>query len=895
MGAVQESRTLRRSLGGESSRSQRVGRFLLKREIARGGMGVVFEAFDPDLELPVAIKVLHPWSDPEDEARFRVEARVIARLQHPSIVRVHALGRAAGRTFLVLDYVDGPSLRQHLEQVRRLDGIQAAEILESLARAVDYAHSRGVVHRDIKPGNVLLPRVGPPTLVDFGLAKDLTRSAAQPLTEHGALLGTPAYMAPEQALGEGGIDPRTDVYGLGATLYRMLTGMHPYEGSMLEVLEQVVSGPVPAPSAHVEVDPLLDSIVRRCLAKDPAQRFRSAAALAEALAGYLAIPHVELEELSASLEVAPSVSLEAPRAPVARRCSRRRVWAPGIAALVGACAVVPLGRLLVSGEREADSRRRGVRSARLDRSAVESRWADAARPAPALLEEQDESLDPANPRGPLRERGEHQRVDPQAEGDEPRIRPRLLPGSRFPSAAVQPLADVSPRLAAVAQGSSPFVFGVLRESSSSSVAPEVSARTPGQLGSDPQVGEAVGELTLEGEFAPELALEEWNDPEAQKADAVAQALLAFEGMPAGGGASVPFPELLTLDGRAEAYTDVPLRRSLGDAQSALLQPFGGVVFSAHGRTVDWLFEDEVYPEAELPYAISSVAVGGGNAFVATSSPTGAGGGDVYRRTLEGRWELSFDGPGDHALAAGPRGRPYVFSWAAGMGTEVYGQRDPQAPELGWERVATLGPERPTRAVVHRAAVWVACSPAAAGAEVALYVGSEGEWSRATIKGAGKPKRHQISQVTALLAHRGNVFMTVGYTDARTGLPDGGELLACELGAGTLEFQRLAKALRGNDVPLSLAHNERTLYVGTRSGRLLHLIPDPKGKKGKAKKGKKGNPKKDFKPKFGEDSVPGSLGIHSLLPRANGALLLGQFAPASSEVVLRVPERAAQRP
>ncbi|MEZ6185278.1 MAG: serine/threonine-protein kinase [Planctomycetota bacterium] len=348
-----DSRTLGASASGafEAPAAQRIGRFELRREIARGGMGIVFEAYDPDLRQRVALKLLHPWSAADDETRFRREAQVIARLRHPNVVRVYALGRDCGRSYLVLDYVDGESLAQRLERVGgTLSGLEAIDVLEPIARAAHYAHCRGVVHRDLKPANVLLPRLGGPQLVDFGLAKDLT--ASNPLTQHGELLGTPPYMAPEQVVGAP-LDSRTDVYGLGATLYRTLTGRHPYDGALLEVLDAVVNAPVPCPSDVVEVDPRLAAISRRCMAKDPAQRYPTAEAVAEALAACRA-PALSLRVFGSTFALPAAATFFYGRAPEetppGTRLLRRRSLLPMAASLVAACAVLPLAGLLLSGD-----------------------------------------------------------------------------------------------------------------------------------------------------------------------------------------------------------------------------------------------------------------------------------------------------------------------------------------------------------------------------------------------------------------------------------------------------------------------------------------------------------------------------------------------------------------
>lgn len=181
-------------------------------------------------------------------------------------------------------------------------------------------------------------------------------------------------------------------------------------------------------------------------------------------------------------------------------------------------------------------------------------------------------------------------------------------------------------------------------------------------------------------------------------------------------------------------------------------------------------------------------------------------------------------------------------------------------------------------MVYGGALWVVCSPELPDAELTLYTGRGSAWGQVEADELGKPKKETVARATKLVLAGGNLFLTVAYLDAETGVPDGGELLACDLGESKLEFERLGKRLKDGDVPLSLAVHESTVYVGTLSGRLLYLVPDPKQKK-----------PDDFKPTFEEELVPSSLGIHSLLPRNNGALMLGQFGPAATDVVLRVRE------
>ena len=265
-----------------------IGGYELLNEIARGGMGVVYRARDPRLEREVALKVLSGVDDEEARERFAIEARATARLSHPHIVGIQAVGEDQGRPYLVMDLVEGRSLMAELEERGTFQPRQAAELVRDLADALAYAHARAILHRDLKPHNVLLDRSGRARLTDFGLAKEVARGEA--ITATGQVLGTPAYMSPEQALGDAQlIDRRSDVYGLGATLYALLTGRPPFRGATVwNVLDAVAHDPVEAPSALCpELPRDLETIVLTCLEKEPDQRYGTMQALRDDLQRYL--------------------------------------------------------------------------------------------------------------------------------------------------------------------------------------------------------------------------------------------------------------------------------------------------------------------------------------------------------------------------------------------------------------------------------------------------------------------------------------------------------------------------------------------------------------------------------------------------------------------------------
>jgi serine/threonine-protein kinase len=257
--------------------------------ISRGGMGVVYRARQSSLNRIVALKMIlaREHLDADQLTRFGAEAEAIARLQHPNIVQIHEVGACRGWPYFSMEFLEGGSLDRHLGG-RPQPARQAAALVRLLAGAMHAAHQRGVVHRDLKPGNVLLAADGTPKVTDFGLAKRLDGPAGQ--TQTGAILGTPSYMAPEQACGRNReIGPAVDVYALGAILYELLTGRPPFLGlSVLETLAQVSSlEVVPPRRLQPGVSRDLETVCLKCLRKEPGARYPSAAALAEDLQRFL--------------------------------------------------------------------------------------------------------------------------------------------------------------------------------------------------------------------------------------------------------------------------------------------------------------------------------------------------------------------------------------------------------------------------------------------------------------------------------------------------------------------------------------------------------------------------------------------------------------------------------
>ena len=327
-------------------------RYRIERELGRGGMATVFLAQDLRHERPVALKVLHPelaaTLGPE---RFQREIHFAARLQHPHILTVHDSGEAAGQLWFTMPYVEGESLRDRLRRERQLPVDDALRIATEAARALDYAHQHGVVHRDIKPENILLTRDGSTLVADFGIARALGENDG--LTQTGLAIGTPAYMSPEQAAGDKGIDARTDLYSLASVLYEMLAGEAPYTGATAQaIVAKRLSEPPPSVRAvRASVPESVDQAIRKALAPVPADRFSSAAQLAQALQPAA----VTSPPITATL-AATTVATPTTPAPVRRRPVPVAALALILGLLIGAGALFAWRRSHANPEASAERR-----------------------------------------------------------------------------------------------------------------------------------------------------------------------------------------------------------------------------------------------------------------------------------------------------------------------------------------------------------------------------------------------------------------------------------------------------------------------------------------------------------------------------------------------------------
>ena len=335
-----------------------IGRYQIERELGRGAMAVVYLARDPLMNRRVAVKVLPRQfaHDPEFLQRFRLEAQVIASLEHSAIVPIYDFGEHGRQPYLVMRYMPGGSLADRLLK-GPLAPAEAARVLEHLAPALDAAHARGIIHRDLKPANILFDHRGRPYLCDFGIVK-LTESSATALTASGGILGTPAYMSPEQARGNVALDGRTDVYSLGVILFEMLTGACPYDaGAPMRLAMMHVLEPVPRVfDKRPDLPPECQQLIVGAMAKDRDQRFPTATAFAAAAACLTgARPPVRSSAPPARpLRAAPSVATGPPPArPVrAERPRRRRkvpLWLYGLALVALAALAVLAAPFVVGG------------------------------------------------------------------------------------------------------------------------------------------------------------------------------------------------------------------------------------------------------------------------------------------------------------------------------------------------------------------------------------------------------------------------------------------------------------------------------------------------------------------------------------------------------------------
>jgi serine/threonine-protein kinase len=265
-----------------------LGRYKIQGVLGKGAMGLVYDGLDPGLDRRVAIKtILTQKLDAETArmigVRFEREVRAVARLNHPNIVQVYDCGTEGGLAYIVLEYIEGRELKDYFDAKERFDLKTTFRLMGELLDALDYAHQAGVIHRDVKPANVMLDAQRHAKLTDFGVARVAEPEGDQgEATKVGTLVGTPAYMSPEQMQGEK-VDHRTDIFSAGIVFYEFLTGKKPFEGTQWALAKKIIQDDPVWPSTLVQIPPEIDRVVARALAKEPAQRYQSARKFADAL------------------------------------------------------------------------------------------------------------------------------------------------------------------------------------------------------------------------------------------------------------------------------------------------------------------------------------------------------------------------------------------------------------------------------------------------------------------------------------------------------------------------------------------------------------------------------------------------------------------------------------
>ncbi len=319
----------------------RLGKYVISGILGKGAMGTVYDAHDPIIDRRVAIKTLTlpdagDTETQEELARFKREAQAAGRLTHPNIVGVFDYGETAKLAYIVMEFVDGPSLKSLLDKNERFPTGETVRIMEALLAGLQFSHERGVVHRDIKPANVMLTLDGQVKIADFGIA----RIESSSMTQAGTIMGTPAYMSPEQFMGQT-VDARTDIYSSGVLLYQMLTGERPFEGSMTAIMHKVLNVAPPRPSElSVTVPQPLDGVVARAMAKRPEQRYATAAEFAQALraAALGQTVAAPAEDADATMVVPPPAApaVARPPTPPAQAPAKRNL----VPMLAGAAALV---------------------------------------------------------------------------------------------------------------------------------------------------------------------------------------------------------------------------------------------------------------------------------------------------------------------------------------------------------------------------------------------------------------------------------------------------------------------------------------------------------------------------------------------------------------------------
>jgi eukaryotic-like serine/threonine-protein kinase len=304
---------------------KQLGRYKINGVLGKGAMGLVYDGVDPQLNRRVAIKTILTASLDEATAkhytmRFKKEVRAVAKVNHPNIVQVYDFGTEGDLAYIVMEYIQGRELKDALDKKERFDLRAMFQMMAQLLGALDSAHAAGVIHRDIKPANVMLDNKGNVKLADFGVARMDDPDAGGEKTRVGQVIGTPAYMSPEQTQGQT-VDHRTDVFSAGILFYQILTGSKPFDGTGFALQKKIIQDDPVWPSTLLEVPDTFDRVVARALAKEPEQRYQSAKEFAEDLKRL-----AEGKEVKAPAVAAPKPAAPSPSATSANREADKEFW-----------------------------------------------------------------------------------------------------------------------------------------------------------------------------------------------------------------------------------------------------------------------------------------------------------------------------------------------------------------------------------------------------------------------------------------------------------------------------------------------------------------------------------------------------------------------------------------
>lgn len=303
-----------------------IGKYRIVAQLGRGGMGTVYKAIDETLDREVAIKVLNPeLADTDIMKRFRAEATTLAKLNHPEIATLYELFRSETDLLMVMEFVKGETLDKISDRLGPMPAERAAYLIDKVLSALEHAHRAGVVHRDMKPANVMVTEIGSVKIMDFGIARV---RGAEHMTVDGYMMGTPAYMPPEQVLGQE-VDGRADLYAVGVVFYRLLTAALPFKADTAigMVQKQISETPIPLNSLREDLPEWCETILERAMAKAPGDRFQTAEEFREALSKASGVLTVEHSKAFASVDLRPEIEIETPAHPM--KLDRLPTPAPG--------------------------------------------------------------------------------------------------------------------------------------------------------------------------------------------------------------------------------------------------------------------------------------------------------------------------------------------------------------------------------------------------------------------------------------------------------------------------------------------------------------------------------------------------------------------------------------